>query len=60
MAIVLSGDGGWHDLDKTIAEELQSRGVSVVGRDSVRYFWKKKARTDGRGPDFGDPDIGEK
>ncbi|WP_036258916.1 AcvB/VirJ family lysyl-phosphatidylglycerol hydrolase [Mesorhizobium sp. WSM3224] len=42
MAIVLSGDGGWRDLDKTIAEELQSRGVSVVGWDSVRYFWKKK------------------
>jgi len=42
MAIVLSGDGGWRDLDKTIAEELQSRGVSVVGWDSVRYFWEKK------------------
>lgn len=42
MAIVLSGDGGWRDLDKTIAEELQSRGVSVVGWDSVRYFWQKK------------------
>ncbi|CDX11835.1 Virulence factor family protein [Mesorhizobium plurifarium] len=43
LAIVLSGDGGWRDLDKTIAEELQSRGVSVVGWDSVRYFWKKKS-----------------
>jgi type IV secretory pathway VirJ component len=42
MAVVLSGDGGWRDLDKTIAEELQARGVSVVGWDSVRYFWEKK------------------
>lgn len=43
MAIVLSGDGGWRDLDKTIAEDLQARGVSVVGWDSVRYFWSKKS-----------------
>lgn len=43
MAIVLSGDGGWRDLDKTIAEDLQARGVSVVGWDSVRYFWNEKS-----------------
>lgn len=43
MAVVLSGDGGWRDLDKTVAEELQSRGVSVVGWDSIRYFWNKKS-----------------
>lgn len=42
MAIVLSGDGGWRDLDKTIAEDLQQHGVPVVGLDSLRYFWSKK------------------
>ena len=42
MAIVISGDGGWRDLDKTIAEDLQQDGVSVVGWDSVRYFWHEK------------------
>ncbi len=42
MAIFLSGDGGWRDIDKTIGENLQSLGVSVVGWDSVRYFWRKK------------------
>ena len=42
MAIVLSGDGGWRDLDKTIAEDLQRDGVPVVGLDSLRYFWSKK------------------
>jgi type IV secretory pathway VirJ component len=42
MAIVLSGDGGWRDLDRTIAEDLQARGVPVVGWDSLRYFWSKK------------------
>lgn len=42
MAVLLSGDGGWRDLDKTIAEDLQQRGVSVVGLDTLRYFWSKK------------------
>ncbi len=42
MAIVISGDGGWRDLDRTIAENLQQRGVPVIGWDSLRYFWSKK------------------
>jgi type IV secretory pathway VirJ component len=42
MAILLSGDGGWRDLDKTIAEDLQQQGVPVVGLDTLRYFWSKK------------------
>ncbi len=42
LAVVLSGDGGWRDLDKTIAEDLQHDGVSVVGWDSLRYFWNRK------------------
>lgn len=43
MAIVISGDGGWRDLDKTIAEELQKDGVSVIGWDSLRYFWSERS-----------------
>ena len=43
LAIVLSGDGGWRDVDKGIAEKLRSAGVSVVGWDSLRYFWNKKS-----------------
>ena len=42
LAIVLSGDGGWRDLDKSISEKLQSAGVSVVGWDSLRYFWSPR------------------
>ncbi|MGB0061171.1 virulence factor family protein [Candidatus Binatus sp.] len=42
MAVLLSGDGGWRDLDKTIAEDLQKQGVPVVGLDTLRYFWSKK------------------
>jgi type IV secretory pathway VirJ component len=42
LAVVISGDGGWRDLDKTIAETLQKNGVSVIGWDSLRYFWSGK------------------
>lgn len=42
LAVVMSGDGGWRDLDKTIAEELRKDGVSVIGWDSLRYFWSEK------------------
>jgi type IV secretory pathway VirJ component len=42
LAIVLSGDGGWRDIDKTVAEGLQASGISVVGLDSLRYFWHLK------------------
>jgi type IV secretory pathway VirJ component len=40
---VLSGDGGWRDLDKMIAHDLRDSGISVVGVDSLRYFWRKKS-----------------
>jgi type IV secretory pathway VirJ component len=42
LAVVISGDGGWRDLDKTIAERLRKEGVNVVGLDSLRYFWARK------------------
>jgi len=42
LAIIISGDGGWRDIDKSIGEWLSQRGVAVVGIDSLRYFWSKK------------------
>ena len=42
LAVVISGDGGWRDLDKTIAEALQKDGISVIGWDALRYFWNEK------------------
>ncbi len=42
LAIIMSGDGGWRDLDKTIGEQLRKDGVSVIGWDSLRYFWSEK------------------
>jgi type IV secretory pathway VirJ component len=46
LAIVISGDGGWRDIDKSIGEWLAQRGVAVVGVDSLRYFWSKKSPED--------------
>jgi len=42
LAVVYSGDGGWRDLDKTIAENFQAQGVPTIGVDSLRYFWSRK------------------
>jgi len=39
LAIFVSGDGGWAGLDKDVAAALSEAGVSVVGVDSLRYFW---------------------
>ena len=39
FAVLLSGDGGWAVLDKEVAAALSKSGVSVVGIDSLRYFW---------------------
>lgn len=42
LAIIVSGDGGWADIDRQLGEELAKRGVAVVGLDSLKYFWRKK------------------
>jgi len=42
MAVMLSGDGGWRDLDRSIGRLLQHDGVPVLGWDSLRYFWHRK------------------
>lgn len=42
LVVMLSGDGGWRELDKGIAAQLQQQGVSVVGWNSLRYFWASR------------------
>lgn len=39
FAILLSGDGGWAGLDKDVAAALSADGLTVIGLDSLRYFW---------------------
>jgi type IV secretory pathway VirJ component len=40
--ILISGDGGWRDLDKTMGEWLATQGAHVVGLDALHYFWSKR------------------
>lgn len=42
LAILVSGDGGWRDLDKSIGEWLSNKDVHVVGLDALHYFWSKR------------------
>jgi type IV secretory pathway VirJ component len=41
-AVLYSGDGGWRDLDRSLADILASKGMGVVGVDVLRYYWKEK------------------
>ena len=39
LAILISGDGGWAELDKGVAAGLAGAGVPVVGWSSLNYYW---------------------
>lgn len=42
LVVFLSGDGGWRALDKGVSAGLRARGDSVLGWDSMRYFWTRR------------------
>jgi len=42
LAIVMSGDGGWANIDKDIGNALVEEGVAVIGWNSLRYFWNAR------------------
>ncbi len=46
IAFVYSGDGGWRDLDKDVAEQLLAEGIPTIGVDMLRYFWSYKQPAD--------------
>ncbi len=39
FAVIVSGDGGWASIDKSLAESLAAEGIPSVGLDSLHYFW---------------------
>ncbi|WP_070885482.1 virulence factor family protein [Pseudomonas argentinensis] len=53
VSLFYSGDGGWRDLDKAVAEQMAERGYPVVGLDTLRYFWQRKS------PDQAASDLSE-
>lgn len=42
LAIIISGDGGWRDIDQKIASYLQDDGIPSAGLDALRYFWTER------------------
>ena len=42
IAVLYSGDGGWRDLDRSLASVLAGKGMSVVGVDVLRYYWRTR------------------
>jgi type IV secretory pathway VirJ component len=42
LTLFYSGDGGWRDLDRAVAEEMAKAGFPVTGVDVLRYFWEHK------------------
>jgi len=52
LAVILSGDGGWAGIDREVAGVLAKQGVSVVGLNSLKYFWQSKT------PDIAAADLG--
>lgn len=42
LAVLLTGDGGWAEIDKSLAKILAEKGVPTVAVDSLSYFWKTR------------------
>lgn len=42
LAVILSGDGGWADLDRDFGYAFQQQGVATLGVDCLKYFWKRR------------------
>jgi type IV secretory pathway VirJ component len=52
LAVLLTGDGGWADMDKAIAARLAAAGMPVVGWSSLEYYWTPRT------PDSAAADLG--
>jgi type IV secretory pathway VirJ component len=46
MAIVVSGDGGWADLDRRLGIAFSDRGVPVLGINTFKYYWRERKPRD--------------
>ena len=46
FAILLTGDGGWADIEKRLTTGLNAHGVAVVGWSSLDYYWTPRSPDD--------------
>ncbi len=42
LAVMISGDGGWAGIDRQLADDFAAHGLSVVGLNSLKYFWSPR------------------
>jgi type IV secretory pathway VirJ component len=42
LAVMLTGDGGWANLDKGVATQLAGQGIATIALNSLDYFWKAR------------------
>lgn len=42
LAVLLTGDGGWAEIDKRLAKLLADQGIPTLALDSLSYFWKAR------------------
>lgn len=43
FAVIVSGDGGWAAIDRDLGHSLVVKDISVVGWNSLQYFWKGRS-----------------
>jgi type IV secretory pathway VirJ component len=39
IGLLITGDGGWADLDQNVSAALAGRGIPIVALSSLKYFW---------------------
>lgn len=39
LAVFMSGDGGWRDLDQQVGRHINAHGIPVVGISALEYYW---------------------
>ncbi|MEO9091727.1 MAG: AcvB/VirJ family lysyl-phosphatidylglycerol hydrolase [Rhodanobacter sp.] len=42
MAIIVSGDGGWADVDRRLGIAFIDRGIPVLGINAFKYYWRER------------------
>lgn len=42
LTLLMTGDGGWAGIDRELSRVLASRGIPVIGFNTLKYFWQKR------------------
>jgi type IV secretory pathway VirJ component len=42
LSVFITGDAGWADADRRMAQSMADSGISVVGINALKYFWHRR------------------